>query len=244
MAEGWTGERSGAARPALVEDDQVVRREDRAEHFDEVAGEAVGGLSRAAREGYECDASVADRRPVAPQGERDRPGHRPSRVERHLELAAGEVRRFTAWPPGDLARGSGRAARAPDRRRARPAARPQRMTTPDAQRESKADRPATRPRSVGALAACASRARVPERGSRAHDRVCARGAPGGRSLQPRGRLRGPAVLLGADPARPRQRRARRGDAGAAGPPLPGEPEPGLRGRRHIARAGACGSPST
>ena len=48
-----------------------------------------------------------------------------------------------------------------------------------------------------------------------------------------------AVLLGPDPARPRQRRARRRHAGRAGAALPGEPQTRLRGRRHDARATPC-----
>jgi hypothetical protein len=90
-----------AAGAALVEDDQITRGGDRAEQFGEVFGERDRRLAGAAGERDDRRSCFADRRPVAPESERDGTGRGSARVECDRQPCAGEVVRARAGLVGD-----------------------------------------------------------------------------------------------------------------------------------------------
>jgi hypothetical protein len=81
----------GEADAALVERDQVTRVRDRAEQLGELFGERNRRLPGAARERHDRVLRFADGGAVAADRERDRSRRAPARIERHGEVAAGEV---------------------------------------------------------------------------------------------------------------------------------------------------------
>ena len=214
--------------PALVEDDQIARRGDRAEQFGELFGERERRLSGAARERDDRAAGFADRRAVPAQRERracpasrrrGRAG-RPDGAQAKLLLSPARRecdlrRRHGAAPPQAPPQSAARSrCHASSHHRNLPILDLARRRAPAAGRRARVASMSSERETVRL------RTRRPAIGPYSHARARRRAA----------------VLLRPDPARRGHRRARRSDGGRAGAALPGEPAGGLRGRRHRARA--------